>query len=290
MPLSMVRSRVLPAGQHTVRYHFQGTGSANLNGTSLQGFAIPTQGQAQEIACVPAWSQSGTRVLCTATVSLTQRSLVELHVNGHWNVNGVWGIVEILVDGEQPYSNGTSSYINRDGIHGYSTSTWIPVSTSRAVLLDPGTHTVRYSMTANGAFYFNGSSLRGVATPVDPAARVETCVPGPWESYGTRTVCSQSVTIDQPSILLSRVNGHLRASNGPCINEILFPGESANPASTSPFLARQGTYLSPGGSWHPLHMVRSTAVAVGTHTLGYATNGTSCQVNGSGMRTIVIPR
>ena len=125
-------------------------------------------------SCVPsAWEATvgsgSTTTVCSVDVTLPTRSIVYAQVDGHWHTSDTshWCIAEINFPGEAPYPNGSSPYAQRWAPHHYLAG-WTPINYSRARVLDAGTHTLSYTISAapGGACYLNGSGLHGLTIGV----------------------------------------------------------------------------------------------------------------------------
>lgn len=288
---SMVRTKILPPGRHTVRYSVNEHRACWLNGSSMHGVAIPTYGQGVTMSCVPGgWSYGANTVVCSTTFDLPRRSVVTAHVNGHWRVDSGWCMLEVLYDGEQPYytGHGSSPYRNKDALHGYG-STWRGVSTTRSKILDAGRHTVRYAISTSGRCWINGSSLHGFAVPAEDGAQQLDCVPGDWSYRGNRVVCERVVDLPTDSLVVAHVNGHW-STHGWCMTEVLFDDERQYNHGSSPYINKDGLHGYPSG-WQPVFHVRSKLLPAGRHSIRYAvTEHRGCWLNGSSMRGFIVPR
>lgn len=124
----------------------------------------------------PNWGMTGgaqsENIYCTATVTLTKRSLVVAQANGHVYASQVSdAIVGIVFPGETLYASTNSVYavqkLAQLGTPGPGLG-WVPVATTRSKVLDPGTHQIslRFRHTAGTAdIYLNGASLSGFVIP-----------------------------------------------------------------------------------------------------------------------------
>lgn len=295
MPVGFMRSRILPAGPHTFSYAISTTGACSLNGSSLHGIAVPTGGQGREIVCDPAaWSYSDNADICSVDIDLPVRSAVVAHFNGHWNVpaGGNWCMAEILFEAEAPHPDGSSAYVNRDGLHGYETSSWQAVSSSRVAILEPGSRRFKYAMRTHRGCSMNGTSLHGVTFPAPEGTQIASCIPPAWDSHADSAPCSHNIIINKESLVLSHVQGHWLVNNGSWgMLEILYDGAEPRPAASSAYVNRDGIHGYWTRSWLPVHTARSSLFAAGAHLLRYYVleSGTT-QINGSSMRTLIIPR
>jgi len=295
MPVAMMRSRILPAGPHTFSYAISTTGACSLNGSSMHGIAVPTGGQGREIECDPgAWSHSDNTDICSIDIDLPVRSAVVAHFNGHWNVpaGGNWCIGEILFEAEAPHPDGSSAYVNRDGLHGYETPSWQAVSSSRVAILEPGSRRFKYAMRTHRGCSMNGTSLHGVTFPAREGTQIATCIPPAWDAHADTAVCSHNIMLNRESLVLSHVQGHWLVNNGSWgMLEILYDAAEPRPAASSAYVNRDGIHGYWTRSWLPVHTARSALFAAGAHLMRYYVleSGTT-QINGSSMRTLIIPR
>ena len=179
----------------SIRYtgeHFEG-----CNGTRWVGLddgggeALP----GTSFECVPdGWSYAANRIICTTTIDLPQEMAVLAHVTGHWSVSSGWGMVEIMFGDEAMHPAGNSPYVNKDGLHGYGTASWQPISTVRSKILPAGRHTVRYGVSTSGGTSLNGSSLHGVTIPTQgqgasASGRSRTTRCRPWARGSSSRAC-----------------------------------------------------------------------------------------------------
>ena len=109
------------------------------------------------------------------------------------------------------------------------------------------------------------------------------CVPTEW-GYTTGSICSTTITLAQPSMVVATVTGHWYASSPACTLEILFGTEAIN----SVYSAKNGLHTySP--VWDDLAFTRAKLLGAGTHAVQYYTQG-NCNINGSGLHGYIIPQ
>ena len=125
----------------------------------------------------PNWSVTGPgaaeNIYCTVTITLTKRSLVAVNAYGHVFSNpSTVAIVGIVFPGET--LNATSPNVLYDLKQAQAASVgtafghWGAVATSRAKILNPGTHQIslRFNRTINnGSVTMHGGSLAGYVIP-----------------------------------------------------------------------------------------------------------------------------
>jgi len=129
--------------------------SIRYNGTTSAWECRPTA--MSQFTCIPPNWSYGVGDVCTTTVTLAQTSLVVATVTGHWVASSPC-TGEILFDAEAT----NSAYTAKNGLHSYYNN-WHPINLTRAEVLAPGTHTVRYAI--QGGCTINGSGLHGYVLP-----------------------------------------------------------------------------------------------------------------------------